>query len=120
MSACFGNGLINIPPIDEKRDFKGEQMSWSVSASGKPAQVKAELDRQFSYPLAEGSYGLADAGERETVRRVSETITQCLETFGEEKSVSVSAYGHMGWDSYDTNAGAYQQVTVSIGPAVSS
>jgi hypothetical protein len=91
-------------------------MSWSVNTSGKPADVKAELGRQFSYPLAEAPAGLADAGERETVRRIFETITQCLETFDAEKVVSVSASGHMGFEVWDTKAGAYQEVSVSIKP----
>lgn len=91
-------------------------MSWSVNASGKPSEVKAELDRQFSHPLQVAPAGLSDDGERETVRRISETITQCLETFDPERSVSVSAYGHMGFSDWDTKAGANQEVTLSIKP----
>ena len=89
-------------------------MSWSVSASGKPEDVKAELSRQFTAPLADKPAGLTDDGERETVRRISETITQCLETFDPEKTVTVSAYGHMGWENYDTKSGASQNVNLSI------
>jgi hypothetical protein len=91
-------------------------MSWSVSASGKIADVKVELDRQFQYPLAPGPAGLSDEGERETVRRVSETITQILETFGPDKTVVVTANGHMGFANWDTKEGAYQEVNVSIKP----
>ena len=89
-------------------------MSWSVSANGTVADVKAELEKQFAYPLAAVPGGLTDEGERETVRRIKETITQCLETFGPEKKVSVSANGHMGFQDWPTKAGAYQEVTVSI------
>lgn len=90
-------------------------MSWSVSATGKPAEVKAELHRQLaSGPLAEKPAGLSDDGERETVRRIGETISQCVETFDPDKGVSVSANGHMGFQNYDTKAGAYQNVSLSI------
>jgi len=90
-------------------------MSWSVSASGKITEVKAELDKQFSYPLAEPN-GLADEGERETVRRIRDTITQCLETFDPEKTVKVAANGHMGFAKWDSKEGGYQEVHVTIEP----
>ncbi len=94
-------------------------MSWSVSAKGTVAEVKTELDRQFAYPLASGAAGgLADDGERETVRLVRDTITQCLETFDPEKKVAVSANGHMGFDNWDTKAGRNQTVSVSIQPSI--
>ena len=89
-------------------------MSWGVNAIGKIEDVKTELDRQFASPLADAPAGLADEGERETVRRVRETITQCLETFGAERTVTVTASGHMGFENWDTKAGAYQEVNVSI------
>jgi hypothetical protein len=91
-------------------------MSWSVNATGKPAEVKAELDRQFLGCLAPKPAGLSDDGERETVRRIAETITQCLETFDPEKAVSVSANGHMGYQDWDKKAGAYQNVSLTIKP----
>lgn len=91
-------------------------MSWSVSASGTVVDVKAELDRQFAYPLADPPAGLADDGERETVRRIRETIIQCVETFGAERLVSVSAFGHMGFAKWETKEGGYQEVTVTIKP----
>jgi hypothetical protein len=94
-------------------------MSWSVSTRGSVAEVRAELERQFSYPLADAPAGLPDEGERETVRRIRDTISQCLETFGPDKQVTVSANGHMGFDNWDSRAGAYQQVNVSIQPGVS-
>jgi hypothetical protein len=93
-------------------------MSWSVNASGKIADVVAALDQQFGSPLADPPAGLSDEGERETVRRIRETITQCLETFDPESNVIVSAYGHMGFDNWDTKAGARQEVTLSIKPGV--
>ncbi len=92
-------------------------MSWSVSAKGTIAEVTVELDRQFAYPLADAPAGLTDEGERETVQRVRETISQCLETFDPEKTVAVSANGHMGFDNWDTKTGVSQTVSVSIHPA---
>ena len=89
-------------------------MSWSVNATGKPAKVKEELDRQFLGPLADKPAGLSDDGERETVRRISATINQILETFDPERSLSVSANGHMGFENYATKAGAYQNVGLTI------
>jgi hypothetical protein len=83
-------------------------MSWSVNASGKPAEVKTALDSQF--------WRLSDAGERETVRLVSEAINQCLGTFGTDRSVSVSAFGHMGFQDWTMKAGAFQEVTITIKP----
>lgn len=91
-------------------------MSWSVNASGTPATVKTELNRQFSYPLADAPAGLADEGERETVRRVSDAISQCLNTFDPTKVVNVSANGHMGYGDWDAKTGAYQNVSISIAP----
>ena len=91
-------------------------MSWSVSASGTIADVVAELERQFAYPLADPPAGLADEGERETVRKISETITQCLGTFDPERRVKVSANGHIGFENWDTKAGANQTVNLSIQP----
>lgn len=90
------------------------KMSWSVSVSGKIADVRGRLSEQFKGPLAEKPAGLADDGERETVRLVSETIDQCLGTFDSERSVSVTANGHMGYSDWDTKAGANQTVNVSI------
>ena len=91
-------------------------MSWSVSASGTPAEVRGQLSEQFKGPLAEKPAGLNDDGERETVRLIAETIEQCLGTFAPEKSVSVSASGHIAFANYDTKAGAYQTVSISVNP----
>ncbi|MBZ5621472.1 MAG: hypothetical protein LAQ69_22510 [Acidobacteriia bacterium] len=91
-------------------------MSWSVSTRGKVAEVKAELERQFAQPLADAHAGLTDEGERETVQRVRDTISQCLDTFGPEKEVMVTANGHMGFSDWETKEGAYQEVSVSIRP----
>lgn len=89
-------------------------MSWSVNASGKVEEVIAGLDKQFSYPLADAPAGLSDEGERETVRLVAGMIEQCLGTFHKDRIVSVTAYGYMGFDSWETKEGAYQNVHVSI------
>ena len=89
-------------------------MSWSVNATGTPAEVRGHLSEQFKGPLAEKPAGLSDDGERETVQRISETIEQCLGTFGPERQVSVSANGHMGFESYETKTGAYQNVNLTI------
>jgi hypothetical protein len=92
-------------------------MSWSVSASGKPAEVKAALDSQFAIPLRDPPAGLTDDGERETVLRIRETIAQCLETFGPNRPVIVIASGHQSFDDYATKAGACQTVSISIQPS---
>lgn len=91
-------------------------MSWSVSATGTPAEVRGQLSEQFKGPLAEKPAGLSDDGERETVQRIHETIEQVLATFGPEIKVSVSAVGHMGFENWDTKAGAYQNVSLTIKP----
>jgi hypothetical protein len=90
-------------------------MSWSVSATGKIEEVKENLKKQFAYPLAEAPAGLADEGEKETVRQAAAMIEQCLGTFDPERKVIVSAYGHMGFSNWETKAGAYQNLTISIG-----
>jgi len=89
-------------------------MSWSVSATGKIEEVRENLKKQFAYPLAEAPAGLADEGEKETVRKVADLIDQCLGTFDPERKVIVSAFGSMGFSNWDTRAGAYQNVTVYI------
>ncbi len=91
-------------------------MSWSVSGVGKPADVIKDLAKQFDGPLAPKPAGLADDGERETVARIRDTISQCLETFDPEKIVGVTANGYMGFANWDTKAGAYQTVAISIQP----
>jgi hypothetical protein len=91
-------------------------MSWSVSAKGPIAEVKTEIERQFEFPLAQPPAGLTDEGERDTVRLIRDMISQCLGTFATEKIVSVSANGHMGFDSWDKKTGASQTVSVSIQP----
>ena len=87
-------------------------MSWSVSARGELADVKNELKRQFAYPLAAG---LKNEGEKETVRRISETIYQCLETFSTEATVTVNAFGHATQHAADPKAIIRQELTLTIG-----
>ena len=95
---------------------KREIMSWSVNATGTPAEVRGQLSEQFKGPLAEKPAGLSDDGERETVRRIHETIEQVLATFGPDKKVSVSANGSMGFENWETTTGAYQNVNLTIKP----
>ena len=93
-------------------------MSWSVSAKGKPADVIEALEKQFSFPLAEGNAGLPDENEKETVRQVKATIIQCLGTFDPDQGCRVMASGHMGYSrGWDTKKGPYQNVSLSIGTA---
>jgi hypothetical protein len=68
-------------------------MSWIVSASGTPSEVRGVLSEQFKGPLAEKPAGLSDDGERETVQRVHELIEQVLSTFGPERTLKVSELG---------------------------
>lgn len=91
-------------------------MSWGVSASGTPAETKGQLSEQFKGPLADKPAGLSDDGERETVSRIQDMIEQCLGTFGPEQKVSVSAYGHMGFQDWDKKKGGWQNVSLTIKP----
>lgn len=91
-------------------------MSWSVTASGRPSEVRGMLSEQWKGPLADKPAGLSDDGERETVRLLSEAIEQCVSTFGEGRRVYVSAAGHMGFSDWDTKEGAYQEVHLDITP----
>jgi hypothetical protein len=91
-------------------------MSWGVSGTGTPSEVRGQLSEQFKYPLAEGSTGLADAGEKQTVQRVFDLCEQILSTFDPSKEVSIVANGHMGFSDWDTKAGAYQQVNIAVTP----
>lgn len=77
-------------------------MSWSVSATGTPAEVIGQLSEQFKGPLADKPAGLHDDGERETVQKVHELAEQILATFGADKKVTVTANGHISFDSWDT------------------
>ncbi len=74
------------------------------------------MEKQFGYPLAASPAGLSDDEEKETVRRVKDTIFQCLATFAQDKTVTVMANGHMGYDDWTAKTGKYQTVNVSIQP----
>ena len=91
-------------------------MSWSVIASGKPEETRMEISRQISLSLVPAPQGLEDEGERKTVRLVYELIEQCLGTFDPEKSVAVTASGHMGFSDYTHKTGKVQTVSISIQP----
>jgi hypothetical protein len=87
-------------------------MSWSVSSSGTPAEVRGQLSEQFKWPLAEKPAGLTDDGERETVQKVHELIEQVLSTFADDQKLNVSAYGCLVYNNYPERAG--QNVTIQI------
>jgi len=91
-------------------------MSWSVSASGTPAEARGQLSEQFKYPLAEKPSGLFDDGERETVKQISNFLEQVLATFDPLKKVSISACGHMGFEDWDAKTGAYQSISLNVNP----
>ena len=91
-------------------------MSWSVSGSGTPAEVRGQLSEQFKGPLAEKPAGLSDDGERVTVQQVSDLLEQILSTFDPANEVSISAYGHMGFADWDAKTGCYQNLQISVGP----
>ena len=91
-------------------------MSWSVNGSGTPAEVRGQLSEQFKGPLAEKPAGLSDDGERETVKLVHELAEQILSTFGESRTVSISASGHMGFGDWEKKTGGYQSVTLTVKP----
>ena len=92
-------------------------MSWSVNASGTPSEVRGTLSEQFKAPLADKPAGLSNDGERQSVQLVHELIEQVLSTFDPEIKVGVSASGHMGFGNWETKAGAYQYVNLSISGA---
>ena len=91
-------------------------MSWSVSGSGTPSEVRGQLSEQFKGPLAEKPAGLSDDGERESVKQVSDLCEQILSTFDPANQVSVSANGHMGFADWDKKTGAYQSVNLTVTP----
>jgi hypothetical protein len=91
-------------------------MSWSIHASGTPAEVRVQLGEQFKHPLAEKPAGLDDDGERETVRLISELLEQATTTFDPAHKLAVAAYGHMSMADYTTKAGAAQSVSFTITP----
>lgn len=91
-------------------------MSWSVNATGTPAEARGQLSEQFKGPLAEKPAGLADDGERESVKLVHGLIEQVLATFDPEKRVSVYANGHIGFADWDAKTGAYQNMNFTITP----
>jgi hypothetical protein len=89
-------------------------MSWSVSASGKPREVRGQLSEQFKGPLAEKPAGLSDDGERQTVRQVADLLEQITTTFDPEGKLNVSASGHMGFADWEKKTGCYQSVNISV------
>lgn len=91
-------------------------MSWSVSASGTPAEVRGQLSEQFQIPLSEKPSGLADDGERETVQKISELLEQITTTFHDDATLAISANGHMGFTNWDTRSGSYQSVSITVTP----
>ena len=93
-------------------------MSWSVNAVGTIDEVKAQLAEQFALPLAPAPKGVSDAGERETIHRVHETILQVLRTFVPDVQVHVYAHGYMGgvWRDGAIVAGRHQRVSLDIAP----
>lgn len=91
-------------------------MSWSVNASGTPAEVRGQLSEQLKYPLADKPAGLNDDGERVTVQLVSELLEQILSTFDATKEVGISASGHMGFGDWTEKTGGYQNVSISVAP----
>ena len=93
-------------------------MSWSVNVKGVVSDVKVELTKEFVYPLAAPPGGLADDGERETVKLISEMLQQALNTFDDERRVQVVAPGHFTCDNPETRAGAYQSFSITVNPYV--
>lgn len=90
------------------------RVSWSVSASGTPAEVRGKLSEQFKGPLAEKPAGLSDDGERESVQKIADLLEQVSTTFGDDRKLSVSANGHMGFADWDKKTGGYQNVSITV------
>jgi len=91
-------------------------MSWSVSGSGTPAEVRGQLSEQFKYPLADKPQGIDNDGERETVKQTFDLCEQILSTFDPEGKVTIAASGHMGFADWETKKGAYQSVSITVTP----
>lgn len=91
-------------------------MSWSVSSTGTPAEVRGQLSEQFKYPLAEEPAGISDPGERQTVQQVFDLCEQILSTFDPNNPVSIVANGHMGCLDWDKKTGSYQSVNITVTP----
>jgi hypothetical protein len=91
-------------------------MSWSVSSTGTPAEVRGQLSQQFKYPLAEGDSGLSDVGEKQTVQQVSDLFEQILSTFDPNNQVTIAANGSIGFADWDKKTGCYQSVTITVTP----
>lgn len=89
-------------------------MSWSVNASGTPAEVRGQLSEQFKHPLSEA--GLSDGGERQTVQQIADLCEQILSTFDPINQLSISAHGHMGFSDWGTKEGCYQSVNITVTP----
>jgi hypothetical protein len=91
-------------------------MSWSVSGNGTAAEVKAQIDEQLKYPLADAPAGIANAGERESIHRLQETIHQVLRTFAPDVKLALTAAGHMGFTDGEARESAYQNISLQITP----
>jgi hypothetical protein len=89
-------------------------MSWSIYASGTPAEVRGQLSEQIKGPLAEKPAGLSDDGERETVKQVADLFEQITTTFDPENKLDVKAFGHMGFADWDKKTGCYQNVNIAV------
>lgn len=84
-------------------------MSWSVSGSGTPSEVRGQLSAQFKSPLADGTAGLANADEKQTVQMVFDLCEYILTTFDPIGKVQITASGHMV-------VGSYQEVSLKVTP----
>ena len=91
-------------------------MSWSVTGSGTPAEVRGQLSEQFKYPLAEKPSGIDDDGERETVKLVSELCEQILSKCDPNNHVGVAALGHMVYADWENKTGCYMSVSLTVTP----
>jgi hypothetical protein len=93
-------------------------MSWSVDVVGVVSDVKVELTKEFVYLLAAPPGGLADDGERETVKLISEMLQQALNTFDDGRRVQVVALGHYSCGNPQTKTGTYQSFSIIVNPYV--
>lgn len=83
-------------------------MSWSINATGKPADVIRAANEQAA------GFRFSDAGENDTLNNVRQTIVQTVGTFDPDKIVRVDAAGSMAFDDWGTKTGPSQYVSLKI------
>ena len=91
-------------------------MSWSVSVSGTPAEVREQLARQVEALLAAPPAGLAGDAERATVKKVNELAGEVLDALDPERTLTIVASGFSTYGDPETKRGAFQSIDITVRP----